>query len=279
MKTIETVIATSKVDRHGDRITVEALRGAAQQFRQGYLPMLFNHDQRVPPLGRAVHAEVRQMQDGSSQLVATTEIFEPGDVLPFDPHGRRMIVREYDSGRVTLVADRSYTAAEDWDSLEAISQELDARLERFEKKALEPISVLLLAVAGAAAAFATGFLNKMGGEAWDAVKPRLAQLLGRRRAEKEEFLFVFEVQLVRAEGPLSIQCILTSPTKDEMQRFWSDGMAQLQEQLPALLSAGSEISRVVLHYQDGAVVPGFAVRSDCVPLQLGSRSTEPRHDG
>lgn len=279
MKTIETVIATSRVDRHGDLITVEALREAEDRLRQGYLPVLFNHDPRVPPLGRAVDAEVRQTEDGSFQLVGKTEIFEPGDDLPFDPDGRRMIVREFESDKLTLVADRSYTAAEDWESLEALSEELDAGLERFEKKALEPISVLLLAVTGAAAAFASGFLNKMGGDAWDAAKPRLTKLLGRRRDDREEFLFIFEVLLVREEGPLSVQCTLTSPTEDEMERFWSDGLEQLEQQLPPVLAAGPKVSRVVLHYQNGAVVPGFAVRSDCVPLKLGDRSPETSDDG
>jgi hypothetical protein len=60
MRYVEAIFATTHVDRHGDKLTYESLLGVVEQIRQGYVPMMFNHDPRVPPIGRLVDAEVRE---------------------------------------------------------------------------------------------------------------------------------------------------------------------------------------------------------------------------
>jgi hypothetical protein len=48
-------------------------------IRSAYLPMWNNHDPRIPPFGRVVAAEVRQLSDGECAVEAEIEVFEEGD--------------------------------------------------------------------------------------------------------------------------------------------------------------------------------------------------------
>lgn len=268
MKIIESVLATTHVDRHGDRLTKEALEDAVAQTKSAYIPMVFNHDPLIPPLGRTVNAEVRELPDGEYALMAITEVFEPGDDLRAPSEDRELRIRMYEQGVLTIVYDRSYRNEDDLQVLNEIAGSPQIRLESEEKKALEPISILLLALAAGVTAFSAGFLNKMGADTWDYLKPRLAHLLARRRTESPNFLFILELQLQRETGVLAIQCILSNPSQGEFEEFWSSGLEALNNLLPQLLSLHTDVRKVVLHYQEGRLVPGFGVRKDCVPLQL-----------
>jgi hypothetical protein len=133
-------------------------------------------------------------------LVAESELFETSGQLPPLTADREMLVHTFPLDRITIVRDRSYRHADDVAILDDLARDLSIGIEVLEKKALEPLSVLLLAVTGASALFVGGFLNKMGGDAWDYLKPKIAQLLARRRIDQPEYLFVFEVQVHRPSG-------------------------------------------------------------------------------
>jgi len=268
MKIVESVIATTHVDRHGDCCSREALEDAAAQARSAFIPMIFNHDPRIPPLGRTVDAQVRQLADGEYALVTILEVFEPGDVFQTPRGDREIRLREFKQDKVTIVHDRSYGSSDDQLILAELAEYPEIRLEKDEKKAFEPISVLLLALGVAATALATGFLVKMGSDTWDYVKPKLAGLLSRKRMERSDFLFIFELQVKRETGLLSIQCILVNPSSDQFEDFWSNGLALLDQRLPKLLSIHPDIRKVILHYVDGKLEPGFAVRKDCTALNI-----------
>ncbi len=280
MKVIETVMLRSGVDRQRVLIPRAAVEDFARQAKERYMPVIFNHDPRVPPFGRTVDVRTRETGDGELEAIAISEIFEPGDELPLEAAEKKMALRAFKHGQLTVVADLSYRNPPDQEMLAEFEAETNAVVEHFEKKALEPLSVLTLGlVAGALTAFASGFLSKMGGDAWDFVKLKLARLLARRREEEREFLFILEVQLERDAGLLSVQCILTSPSPDDLERFWVDGMQELEHWLVRLVKLGPEVSQVVLHYQDQHVIPGFGVRSDCVPLKILRDTTGKRDDG
>lgn len=265
MKILRSILATTHVDLHGDKFTREALEGAAAQLgSDAYLPVLWNHDPRIPPIGRAIGAEVVRRDDGEFNLEAISEMFEAGEIPSLSE--RMMLLRTFDHHRLTLVRDRSYEA--DSDLFADLSENPNFSVELEGKKALEPISVLLLGMAGAASLFTAGFLNKMGADAYDALKVRIADLLSRRRRDRNEYLFVFEVQVERPGGFISIYCILDTPSIDDLHQFWAIGLAQLRTLLPLLIGAPPEISRFVFQFKEGKLIPAYAVRKDCVPLEF-----------
>jgi hypothetical protein len=274
METVRTILATTRVDRHGDRFTREALEGAAQQTVAAYIPMLFNHDPRIPPLGRTVRAFVEQLPDGEWALVAESEVFDTSGPLPPLATDREMVIREYPLDQITVVQDRSYRHPDDRAIIDDLVQGLPVNVEVYGKKALEPLSVLILAMSAGAAAFAGGFLNKMGSDAWDYLKPRIAKLLVRRKEDQPEYLFILEVQVCRPTGVLAIQCILTNPSQADLEQFWSDGVQKLDSLLPSMLSLPGYIRKVVITYSDGSFHGQFAVRKDCIGMQFGFHEPE-----
>jgi hypothetical protein len=268
MTTTRTIMATTRVDRHGDRFTREALENAADQVKSAFLPVLFNHDPRHPPLGRTLEAHLVQLDDDEWALVAESEIFDPSTPLPPVSSEREMSLHAFPENRITIISDRSYRSQEDRALIEELSSRLSAHAEVMEKKALEPLSVLLIGMSAAATAFMAGFLNKMGGDAWNCLKESAKKLLANRRADQSEYLFIFEIQVRRASALLSVQCILTNPDTGEIEEFWSKGLARLEALLPLFMNSPEEIRRVVVSYKNGEFKGLFAVRSDCVGLHI-----------
>ena len=62
-------IATSHIDLHGERLSLEALNSLARQINERYLPINVNHDIRRPIVGRMVHAEVVRLAKHSSRRI------------------------------------------------------------------------------------------------------------------------------------------------------------------------------------------------------------------
>ena len=263
MRTVRTLVATTKIDRHGDRFTRESFDDAAREMSTRYVPMLWNHDPRHPPLGRTIRAEVQELEDGEWGLFAVSELFEENEVPPLGD--RDMVVREVAADVFTIVRDRSYRHEEDQRVLDDLRGS-GFRIDTEEKKALEPLSVLVIAVGAAASMFAAGFLNKMGSDAWDALKTAVRRLLDRKRREQVEFLLVFELQIHGPAHPLSVKVILDSPTADLLEKFWATGLHDFErEALVLAASAPPELRVFVYRFTESGLVPNYAVRRDCVP--------------
>jgi hypothetical protein len=74
---ITSVVATTHIDAHRTKITVEGLESAAKRINDGDKAIFtINHDRTIPPSGKAVKAWVELRDDGEHQLVVETEVFE-----------------------------------------------------------------------------------------------------------------------------------------------------------------------------------------------------------
>lgn len=66
---IRGVAATTHIDRHGDRLSKEALEQMARDFlEKGHL-LYWNHETTLPPIGLVIQAWVEERKDGEHQLV------------------------------------------------------------------------------------------------------------------------------------------------------------------------------------------------------------------
>jgi hypothetical protein len=229
-----------------------------------YVPMLWNHDPRHPPLGRAVRGEVQQLDDGEWGLFAVLEVFEGDDAPPLGD--RDMALREIAANVFTIVCDRTYRDDND----HALLDELRGRgfrIEIEEKKAVEPLSILLIAAGAAASMFAAGFLNKMGSHAWHALKAATQRLLATKRQQQIEYRLIFELQIHRPDGPLSVKVILDTPTTHLLEMFWTTGLGALERKALLLAASSPADLRICVYaFTETGLVPKYAVRKDCFPL-------------
>lgn len=270
MRIVRNLIATTRLDLHGDRFTRESFERVVQAMSTRYVPMLWNHDPRHPPLGRSIRGEIEQLEDGEWGLVAVSEVFEVNDAPPLGD--RDMTRRETGPDVLAIVFDRTYRDDHD----QALFEELKShgfRVEVEEKKAVEPLSILLLAAGAAAGMFAAGFLNKMGSDAWDAAKAATQRLLRRKREQHAEHLFIFELQLHRSAGPLSIRVILDTPTDELLLAFWNVGLTALEREALLLARSAPDEWRICVYaFTETGLVPQYAVRRDCFPLRFSTGS-------
>jgi hypothetical protein len=265
---MEGVFATSHVDRHHEKITVEALRSFAAMTNSTYIPVLIEHDPRVPPQGRVISAELRQLEDGEYAVVGISEIFEEGDVIPFKNDGREIPICEFSENRIHIMYDRSYINREDIKEIENLKNLLNAEAEEEGKKALEPISVLGLGAAFILGGISSGFLNKVGEDGYELLKNKIKNLLNRKRLNKQEYLFRLETNIEREDGILNIVTIITNPTNEDIDSLLSSGLKQLDQLTERLGPETTNIKKIVCEFRAGELREPFGIRKDAVPVKL-----------
>jgi hypothetical protein len=70
-------MSTTHVDKHGDRMSIGALKSGAKLINSPRKPKLtINHDQTLPPSGVVTEAWVEKRTDGFHQLVATQRMYK-----------------------------------------------------------------------------------------------------------------------------------------------------------------------------------------------------------
>ena len=262
MRRLRRTIATTHVDRHGDEFALGVLEDMAEEVATRCVPVLYNHDPRVPPLGRTLSAEVVQLRDGEHALVAEWELFEPRDVAPPVDLNRQIGLREL-ADDIVLEVDRSYRHESDRKVLSQLEAQ-GVTISQMGKKALEPISVLTIAVS----LVAGGFLAKAGADLWDLLWSGVRKLLSHRRQTDAEFLLILELQLRTIPKPLFVCVILDSPNDRDVESIMATLERMMRAVAPHLLALDQEVVKVVLHYENGKLRPGYVIRSDGYPGML-----------
>ncbi|HEY9152740.1 MAG TPA: hypothetical protein VIN60_07635 [Anaerolineales bacterium] len=136
------------------------------------------------------------------------------------------------------------------------------------KKSVDPLSVLTIGVSFAAGSIASGFLAKIGEDAWEAFKTKLDELMNRKRNNQREFLLTFEFIVKQKKHPLYLEIILTNPSQTDINTFLHQGLKELDNRVPILLKHTQHIRQVVFEYKDGKLKPLFGVRKDGAPLSI-----------
>lgn len=274
MKRAEGVIATTLVDRQGEKMTREALEDIVNCMSKSLIPIGVEHDPREPPLGRMSSGLVRQRDDGEFEAVAILDLFEEHDEPLPASDAREIISRRHQADGLLISHDWTHRSPEDQADIAAISEVFGNPPQYDIKKAADPISVITIAGAFVLGGIASGFLKEIGSDGWKLVKPRLAALFSRPKQEKGERLLSFSV-LLEVEGtPIEIDIIHTSPSPEEVDEFLENGLSVIDSVLPYYLHNSKDVRRLVFEAKGKNVEIKFAVRRDCRPLAPSLRVGE-----
>jgi hypothetical protein len=259
------ILASSSVDRHGDRFLPEGLESAARQLNTSYLPALSDHDPRRPLPARTVGGATVRLPDGEVLLLAIQQVFEDqADLPPFDPD-RSMPVQPMPDSGIEFGWDRSYRLPEDQKALGELAAVTGAELRFDGKKAVEPLSVLVLAAGlWVVGKLAEGFLAEMGADAWR----RLKELLARRRASEVDFLFLLRTEVADGDRRVMIEAIFTRPRDEDLDWLRDHAPARFEQIAKWVLTLPPDIRKVVFEY-DGAkerLRLLYAMRRDALPV-------------
>lgn len=258
-------MVTTHVDRHNDRFTLEALESMRRQINSTYLPFIFNHDPRCPPLGRVISADIVSLADGEHALEAEVEVFESGPLPPL-VGSRSIPLRELPGDSLVLTIDRTFSLPEFEESVAAISTVFGCPPQYEVKKALDPIAVLAIS-AGALTVgrFASSFFSRLGSNAADALSARLKEIFARKQAD-EVRLLKFEFEFEHNGDSCRAEVILSGPSEAEIDRFLGGGLHEIDRLLPGWLGQTDGLVRYVFEYSNGKASLKFAVRRDAVPV-------------
>ncbi len=263
MQYVHGILATSHPDLDGEVIPEEYFETMLEGFKESYVPIDIQHDPRLPPQGRLVSAIVKRLDDGALAIEGVAELFEPGEEVPLADDPREIPVKTYDNLEVNY--DRAFRDEESQAHIKAIATIFGSEAQETIKKSVDPVSVLTIGGAFAFAAFAGGFLQKMGSDTWDALKGHIKKLMERRSTVADRLL-VLDISTEHNGQPLNIKAILTNPSEEDIDTFFQDGLRQIDELLPQCFYAESSVRQIVLGYSQGKILILFAVRKDAFPL-------------
>jgi hypothetical protein len=215
------IISTTHIDLHHEKLTKEALDGMAEQINSGALPVNWEHNPLLPPIGRVVSASVEPTKDKEYALVATIEIFDLSSFPTISEIGLTMPseIPELSSENVPTSVDLDIELQYDPQNYpEATIKKfcsdivgIKIRDKQISRKALEPISVIWLTLlAPAAYFFSKGFFTRLGEHSADEFinyykdfKSRIIDLIKPRHKKRPTSLIIkFRYQGTDIEGAI-----------------------------------------------------------------------------
>ena len=268
MYTTREIAATTHLDLHHERLASSALEGMARQIRERYVPVMWNHDIRFPPLGRVTSARVVDLDDGEQALETESEIWESGDpIASLAGDGRVLVKEHFDAPGFEVRVDRGFRSEEDRQATVEIAQ-LDGRGRRpvlVGKKALEPDPVLVIAVGTIAGAIALGFFQRLGEDIYEQLKSRLARLVSER---EQPLLIDFDITFEH-DGRKTLHVLLHGPSSAQVEDLFDRRFEGVDIEVERCLQDVADLDRVVTSWVDGSIVLNYALRQDGVPVLLG----------
>ena len=270
----EKVIATTCVDNHGERLTKAALESMVEQSRAAIIPVLSEHDPRNPPIGRTLDALIRKRSDGEYELVVTFEQFDHYASIgnydsPIDEHDHRdTLVRSYPEDAIQVVWDRSYREPTDQRMLGQLASLGAPRMHLVEahKKAIEPVSFLILGGAYVLGKIVEGILSKIGSDVWEGFKSTLSKILKRKRIDTGEAVLQLDLTLSAENARYSVSVFATNPKETDIDMLFDRNIHHIDPLVAKILATDVDVRVVVLEQQNERLSIKYVIRQDGIPM-------------
>lgn len=260
------ILTSAHMDREGEMIDPESLPAFVDRINACYLPITKNHDPRIPPLGRVISARLVKLEDGVDAVEGELEFLDPGDQLPpVDQSMREIPLEAPDTDEIEVGFDKGYGDDEGQAIVRDIGTIFGTTPQKKLKKSLDPVSILTIAGVFALGGIATGLLNKLGADTWDALKEKLKQAMERKKAGKGNLL-IFEFYIFSNSHPIVGKVILTNPGGDDIEAFLGKGLNQVDRALTRLVDTDASLRQVVFEYSRNELRALYGIRKDAMPL-------------
>lgn len=261
-------MTTTHVDKHNEQISVDSLDDFVKLVNQQYTPVGIEHDPRIPPIGRVISAHIESLPDGEFAVDGIVELFE-GKEIEFKDDGREIPI-EIAGELIRISPDRSYFEPDDKKLLLEVKELANGEIKPEIKKAMEPISILIIAASFIAGGIAQGLLSKIGEDIWDTFKIKLNKLVNSKTRIQKDRLLVFEFTIDAENNPLCLETILTNPSESDIDKFLNEGLLQLDSQTNRFFQHRHYLRKVVFEYRDNKLRIIFGLRKDGVPLSISN---------
>lgn len=201
---IHGVMATTHIDRHGERFSKEALDHMAQDSPEYARLVYWDHQTTLPPIGLVGTQSVERRQDGEYQLVVEAQLLASDQFQLLPVSGVKGVDMTWEqvkdivegvppspSGHLRVSYDpRNFDADEVAGVMEEINQLVHTEVHLYVRKAQLPPAVIWIFVGFVGGQIASGFFSRLGelaaekmvevvGSFHDQLSERFARLLRR----------------------------------------------------------------------------------------------------
>jgi len=219
---IRGIASTTHVDKHGEKISREALEDMAKEFPSKFINV--NHETTLPPIGIIDKTWVEKRDDGEFQLVYEGYLFEENDsiLLPdSDVEGLkvtwddiRYVIDEIpssSSGQLTIRYDpRNFDTDEITQIVGELNELVDTNQGLYIRKSELPQPVIWVLVGFIGGHIASGFLARfgevaadkmieLGKENWKKLKHKFVDLAKVSNHPKKAPDFIFHIPIPESE--------------------------------------------------------------------------------
>jgi hypothetical protein len=266
MRREQRIIASTHVDLDNEALAEEGIKFMADAINQSLVPIWIQHDPRIPPVGRIIRGEVRELTDGHLGVQAEMELFEPGDKIQFIAD-RHMPQERPEGEGLFIHYDRSLENEEGQQILDQIASVVKCKPQLEVRKSLDPITIFTVGGSFVLGAIASGFLGEIGTDGYNLLKKKLKDLFRRapKNAERDSLL-IFRAFVRDSRGTVQVDIILSNPSDEDIERFFQFGLQRLEQMLPPLLEKRESIQRMVFEANGLKLEVKYGVRSDAAPV-------------
>lgn len=270
MKIMEMIMATTDVDKHKERFAREALETMIEQSKENYIPTYFEHDYRNPPIGRIADTYLRENLNGQT-LIGVIELFDIEDIGKIEKSKKELKIHEYKKNTIQIGYDRSYKSDTYLKLIRELQNSVDKLIEPQEeiKKALDPISFLLMGMSFILGSIATGFLGKIGSDGYDKFKKALNNIIQKKKKENQEFVFTIDITVITNDGnKICTQIHYSNPETNDIVDYLGDILQKIDDYLLELYKENSDLRKVVFTIQNMEPKLSYIVRKSGIPDRI-----------
>lgn len=262
----EAIIANTLLDRQNEKLTVEALESLVYSLNKYNIPIMIEHDPRIPPIGRIIEGYVRQRQDKEFEAVAILEFFD-SNLGEIENNGKELIIHK-NQEQFSIGYSFSHKNKNDLNEIQEVENLLNSSSSYEAKKSADPISIITLTAAFIVGGIATGFLNQLGANVWDALKPKLIKLSSKHQTINTDDLLIFRLLIKNFDITIEVEIILTNPIESDLDIFITQTIPKLDQGLEKLIASNEDIRKVVLEQKNTSLILKYAVTNNGIPLFL-----------
>lgn len=264
-KYIESVIATTLLDRHNEKLTLKFLENMVSSLNKYNIPIMIEHDPRIPPIGRVLKGYVREREDKEFEAVALIEFFD--DTSEVENNDKELKVHD-SIEQLTLGYSFSHKNESDLNEIKEIEFLLNSKALYEAKKSVDPISIITLTGAFILGGIASGFLNQLGGDIWDLLKPKLIKLSSKHKTNNTDDLLIFRILIKKINISIEVEIILTNPLKSDLDDFATNTTHKLDRVLEELIAVNEDIRKIVFEQKNNSLILKYALTNNGIPLFL-----------
>ncbi|CAI0696421.1 Uncharacterised protein [Serratia marcescens] len=265
MERRSTVVANTNIDKHGESLTFGSLKSLDEQSRSMIASSHNEHDFRNPPIARGIDSHII-----GNSLYVTFEFFDIDDVNKSNPNtqteGKSLALHKYDEGKINIIYDRSISF--DNEVLEILNElqnivDPETNLKFDFKKALEPMTVLSVAIGYIGMKFIDSFLGRLTDKFWASLENALF-----KNRSKGDSVFTLMFDLPCGDEKQEILINFTNSSADEVRAALERDKEKVYKLVEKYKIEGEEVSRIVFNFINKELVHAYSVLADGTPIDI-----------